>query len=280
MQQEVLKPKLDAHFHLQTIPWNSCFTDTPGRNIIESFLVKGSKSICNGTSPLDWDLVTSLAKLYPNELIPFYGVHPWYVDALPENWLVNLHSFLVNSGCGIGEIGLDKAHSSKADFDHQKSVFKEQLDLALSLDLPVTVHCVRAWGILLEILQDKLLINIANNKYSRIPVMIHSFNGSLEIMKQLTNMGVFISVSPYLLSVKAEYLREVLKEAPLERILVESDFSYSKSIPVTNQISDYHRNLTSLYSLAGSLKGLEPEYFKEVVFNNGKVFTNRALNRR
>jgi len=279
LQHEALKHRIDAHLHLQTIPWNSCFADTPGRDIIDSFLIKGGKSICNGTSPLDWDLVTSLAKLYPEELVPFYGVHPWYVDALPENWLENLRFMLAGSGYGIGEIGLDRAHSSKADFTHQKSVFIDQLDLALSMDLPVAVHCVRAWGILLEILQEKLLIKIGNNKYCRIPVMIHSFNGSLEIMKQLTDMSVFISVSPYLLSVRAEYLREIIKETPLERILVESDFSYSKNIPVINQITDYHRNLTSLYSLAGSLKGLEPEIFQEVVFKNGKIFTNRALNR-
>ena len=279
MQHEALKHRLDAHLHLKSIPRNTCFSELPGRDIIKLFLERGSKSICNGTSPLDWNLLADLAELYPKEIIPFYGVHPWYVDALPENWLENLRFMLASTGYGIGEIGLDRAHSSKADFTHQKSVFIDQLDLALSLDLPVAVHCVRAWGILLEILQEKLLIKIGNNKYCRIPVMIHSFNGSLEIMKQLTDMSVFISVSPYLLSVRAEYLREIIKETPLERILVESDFSYSKNIPVINQITDYYRNLTSLYSLAGSLKGLEPEIFQEVVFKNGKIFTNRALNR-
>jgi len=81
---------------------------------------------------LDWNLLAALAKLYPKEIIPFYGVHPWYVDALPENWLDNLHSCLVKSKTGIGEIGLDRSSSSKALFDHQTDVFKVQLDLALS----------------------------------------------------------------------------------------------------------------------------------------------------
>lgn len=279
MQHEVLKSRLDAHLHLQTIPWNSCFGDIQGKDIIESFLEKESKSICNGTSPLDWDLVNYLVKLFPRKLIPYYGVHPWYVDALPENWLDHLHSSLVKSGCGVGEIGLDRSSFSKVTFNHQKDVFKAQLDLAVSLDLPVSIHCVRSWGVLLEILQDKTVINIGNEKYSKIPIMIHSFSGSLEIMKQLTDIGVFISFSSYLVSIQAESLREVIKAVPIERILIESDFSYSKNISIYNQISDYKRNLAELYSIAGSLKDMDPIYFQEVVAKNGKVFTDRALNR-
>jgi len=272
LQHEVLKHRLDAHLHLQTIPWNSCFPDTPGRDILNSFFVKGSISICNGTSPLDWDLVRALVKLHPMELVPFYGVHPWYVDALPDNWLDKLHSCLENSACGIGEIGLDKSTSSRASIDHQKKVFEDQLDLALNLNLPVAIHCVRAWGLLLEILRDKILINIAGNKYSKIPVMIHSFSGSFDTMKLLTDMGIFISFSPFLLSVRAGNLREVFKAAPLEKILIESDFSYNKNLPINNQIHDYTRNLTGLYTMAGSLKNMDPNYFKEVVYKNGKSF--------
>ena len=279
MQHEVLKPRLDAHFHLQTIPWNSCFGDIQGKDVIKLFLEEGSRSICNGTSPLDWDLVNSLAKLFPRELIPYYGVHPWYVEALPESWLDHLHTFLVKSGSGVGEIGLDRSSSSKEIFNHQVVVFKDQLDLALSLALPVSIHCVRSWGLLIEILQDKIQIIIGNDKYCRIPVMIHSFSGSIEIMRELIDIGVFISFSPYLVSIQAESLREVLKAVPIEKILIESDFSYSKNISIYNQISDYKRNLAELFTIAGSLKDMDPIYFQEVVAKNGEVFTNRALNR-
>lgn len=280
MQQEALKHRLDAHLHLQTIPWNSCFADTPGRDIIDSFLIKGSKSICNGTSPLDWDLVAALAKLYPLELVPYYGVHPWYVDALPENWLEKLRSYLLIFDSGIGEIGLDRSSSSKATFAHQLEVFEAQLDLAVTMNIPVAVHCVRSWGILLEILKDKILVNIGNDRYCKIPVMIHSFSGSLETMKFLTDMGIYISFSPYLVSVRAEAVRELFKATPLERILIESDFTYSKNISVNNQIFEYNRNLTDLYHMAGSLKEMDSEYFQEVVLKNGKVFTDRTLNRK
>lgn len=279
LQHEVLRHRLDAHLHLQTIPWNSCFGDKQGSDILKLFLKKESKSICNGTSPLDWDLVTALSKLYPTELVPYYGVHPWYVDALPENWLDSLYYILKKTGCGLGEIGLDKASSSRAIFDHQKVVFRDQLDLAVSLNLPVSIHCVRSWGLLLDILKEKIQIKIGDDKYSRIPVMIHSFSGSLETMKQLTNIGVYISFSSHLLSIRADGLREVLKAVPIERILIESDFSYSKNIPINNQIADYSRNLDRLYSMAGSLKNMSPAYFQEVVYKNGKVFTHRALNR-
>ena len=280
MQQEVLKPRLDAHLHLQTIPWNSCFQENYNKGIVKSFIGLGNISVCNGTSPMDWDLVAALAKLYPGDIIPYYGVHPWYVDSLPENWLDNLHYYLKNSGEGLGEIGLDRAYPSRATFDHQEEVFKAQLNLAVSLNIPVAIHCVRAWGLLLEILKEKIVIKIDNKYYSKIPVMIHSFSGSLETMKILTNMGFYISFSPFLLTVKADYLREILKETPLEKILIESDFSYSKNISVNNQSLEYNRNLTMLYNLIGSIKDVDFEYLQKVILENGKVFTDRAINRR
>ncbi len=280
MQQEPSRPRLDAHLHLQTIPWNSCFADLPGREVIKSFLGKGSRSICNGTSPLDWNLVDDLVKLYPEEVIPFYGVHPWYVDALPENWLDNLYSLLIKYGAGLGEIGLDRASSSKASYDHQQDVFAAQLDLAVSLGLPVAIHCVRAWGSLLEILQDKIVLDTGKGTGSKIPIMVHSFSGSMETMRHLTGMGVFISFSPFLLSDRGESLRGVLKATPIEKVLIESDFSYNKGIPINIQITNYNKKLVNLYYTAAKIKNMDSNQFQKVVYANGKVFTDRALNRQ
>lgn len=67
MQQEPFQPRLDAHLHLQTIPWDSCSSDLPGREVIKSFLGKGSRSICNGTSPLDWNRVAAITERYPED---------------------------------------------------------------------------------------------------------------------------------------------------------------------------------------------------------------------
>jgi len=272
----VLKHRLDAHLHLQTIPWISCTGDTSGRDTIDSFILKGGKFICNGTSPLDWDLVTALAKLYPEELVPFYGVHPWYVDALPENWLENLQSHLAGDGRGIGEIGLDKASSHKVSFDLQKEVFKIQLQLAVSMKLPISLHCVRAWESLLKILEETVFFSTGSSSTCKVPVMIHSFSGSMEIMKYLTDFGVFLSFSSYLMTEKAEKLNTVFKAVPLKNILIESDFSFNKNNSFNFQIIDYTGKLESLYHRAASLKNMDSLKFQEAVYINGKVFTNRA----
>ncbi len=276
MQQEPFRPRLDAHLHLQTIPWDSCSSDLPGKDVIRLFLREGSKFICNGTSPLDWSRISALVEWHPEKIVPYFGVHPWYVDALPESWFENLQFCLKKYGAGLGEIGLDRASSFKAAYDHQQKIFTAQLDLAVSMDIPVAIHCVRSWGLLVEILQT----NIGKDIGTRIPVMIHSFSGSLAILRQLTNLGVFISFSPFLLSDRGENLRGVLKATPIEKVLIESDFSYSKDIPINIQIADYNKKLVNLYYTAAKIKNMETNQFRKVVYANGKVFTDRAPDRQ
>ncbi len=280
LQQEALKHRLDAHLHLQTIPLDSGFKDESDRDITDTFLIKGSKSISNGTSPFDWDLLASLAKLYPLELVPYYGVHPWYVDSLPKNWLELLKFYLVEFNYGIGEIGLDRSSFSKAAFSLQLEIFEIQLDLAVSMNIPVTVHCIRSWGILLETLKNKVLVNNGSGRYCKVPVMIHSFSGSMEIMKHLTSFGVYLSFSPFLLTEKAGKLESVFRSVSLQNILIESDFTVIKNKSIANQAKSYNLELQNLYKKAAELKNMDPFKFREMVYNNGKIFTDRTLNRK
>lgn len=112
MQQEPFRSRLDAHLHLQTIPDDSVITNSGGSAILKSFLRDGSKYICNGTSPSDWNHLSVISEFYCHELVPYFGAHPWYVNDLSADWLEILHGYIVKHSSGLGEIGLDKAFAS------------------------------------------------------------------------------------------------------------------------------------------------------------------------
>ncbi len=260
MNQRPLYSELDAHSHLQTLP----------PDILPLFFKRGRRVICNGTSPSDWSSVLLLGKKYPDNLFPYCGIHPWQIGKISDDWIKKLRNIIEESGSGIGEIGLDKSYCSKREYEVQKDIFKEQLSLAAENGVPVSIHCVRAWGDLLRIVKCR----------STVPRMIHSFNGSVEIMRELTGMGIYLSFSPAMLTEKGEKYKDLFRKTPLEYILIESDFSFGKGSSAYDQVSEYEQKMQYLYSVAGELKNCDADQIRKVVINNGKIFTDRTSYRQ
>ncbi|CAA6656470.1 unnamed protein product [Spirodela intermedia] len=119
-------------------------------------------------------------------------------------------------GAAVGEIGLDKgSHGKKIDFMDQVQVFRQQLKLAKELERPVSVHCVRAFGDLLEILQSEGPFPAG--------LILHSYLGSAEMVPGFAKHGAYFSFSGYLTSMKPQKAKKMLKMVPTDRILLESD---------------------------------------------------------
>jgi TatD DNase family protein len=116
----------------------------------------------------------------------------------------------------IGEIGLDffYDHSPR---EVQLRRFAEQLDLALELDLPVIIHDREAHAETLRILQQHR---------GRLRGVLHCFSGDAAMARECLEMGFYLSVAGPVTYKKAEQLRAVVREIPLERLLVETDCPY------------------------------------------------------
>ena len=118
----------------------------------------------------------------------------------------------------IGEIGLDyyykpKGTTKKEKFkEKQKEVFKEQLDLAKELNLPVIIHCRMAHEDVIEILGN---YNLKGT--------IHCFTGSWEQAQKYMELGFFLGINGIIFKMD---LDEVIKKCPLDKILVETDCPY------------------------------------------------------
>lgn len=124
----------------------------------------------------------------------------------------------------IGEIGLDYYWVKDQDKrDLQKEIFIHQIDLARQLHLPICVHDRDAHGDTIAILKREA---------RDVPGVMHCFSGSWEIAQELFKLGWYIGVDGPLTFKNAAKLPEIVKKAPLERILVETDAPYMAPVPM------------------------------------------------
>ena len=119
-----------------------------------------------------------------------------------------------------GEIGLD-FHYDNSPRDVQVEVFKRQLRAARECDLPVVIHTREA---------ETETIEILRNEYDGSGVF-HCFSGSMNLAQRAIEIGFMISFSGIVTFKKADELRAVAKQVPLDRLLIETDCPYLTPIP-------------------------------------------------
>lgn len=243
---------LDAHAHLQ-------LSQTEREPVTDS-VPDGVRVFCNSTCEGDWKDVSRLASASPC-VVPFYGIHPWFVNKISEGWPGRLRELLRSSGGGVGEIGLDKVNG-KDDYDLQKSVFREQFGIAMELNRPVTLHCVRAF---------KDVFNIMDDYGENHPaVLFHSFSGSGEVLKEILDRGGYLSFNFHLLNDGYLKMKEAFMYAPLDRCLIETDYPF---IPeYMKEELPYSEIVKMLYSELSGLRNLGVEELRERAERNGSVF--------
>ena len=244
-------PIYDAHNHLQ----DGRLQGELGGVWEELGKIALRKCVVNGTREEDWESVTELARR-DERVIPSFGLHPWYTRERSEGWLEKLEEQLKGRPAGVGEIGLDKWVEG-SDFGDQKRVFAAQWEVAVRLNRPVTVHCLKAWGPLMDFLRDE--------PAPACGFLLHSFGGSAELVQPLARSGAYFSISGYFAQERKERQREVFKQVPLERLLIETDAPdmlppqewnrYLLSDPKAN----HPANIVAVYEFASELLGMEVE---------------------
>lgn len=117
-----------------------------------------------------------------------------------------------------GEIGLDYFYDHSPP-DTQAEVFRAQMELAHAAKLPIIIHCRDAW--------DDCLDQIERHwKPTGLGGILHCFTSSLEHAKRGLDLGFLISFAGNSTYPKAQPIRDVAKELPLDRILIETDAPY------------------------------------------------------
>lgn len=142
------------------------------------------------------------------------GIHPEYVDNYTDEDILFIKSNLNNKKIiAIGEIGLDY-HYTKENKEKQIKLFETQLQLAEEYNMPVIIHS-----------REATLDTLNTLKKYNVRGVIHSFSGSLETAKQYMKMGYLIGVNG-VITFKNANLKDVIKEIPLEHLVLETDSPY------------------------------------------------------
>jgi len=175
-----------------------------------------TRMIVNATTVDDWPQVHQLANAYPDLVRPAFGLHPWHIAHRPADWRDQLEAILLATpDASIGECGLDR-WIQPHDLADQLDVFKTHIELAHRLERPLTIHCLKAWGPLLDTLRSHQL--------PQRGMLIHAFSGSAETAGELTRLGAYFSFSGYFLHPRKESIRMIYRDTiPRDRLLIETD---------------------------------------------------------
>lgn len=202
----------------------------------------------------------NLANKYKN-IYATVGIHPEYVEELKEQCLIEIEDLAKNSKVvAIGEIGLDY-HYDGYDKQKQIELFERQLEIAERLDLPVCIHTRDASVDTYEILKKHA------DKLKRKGVM-HCFSEDGKWAKLFLELGFYISFAGNITFKKTD--RSLLKDIPMDRILVETDCPFLSPEPVRGKVNVPKHVKYTARKIADTLE-IDFDAFAEFTRNNTKA---------
>ena len=239
---------VDTHCHLSKEDY-----DNIDREIEEDKAAKVFKKIVSGCSKKTIEEALLLKDKYDIVYVTI-GYHPEYASTVTIEDLDYLKSLLKEKKIvGIGEIGLDY-HYGKENIDKQKWLFEKQLEIAEEFNLPVVIHSRDATKDTIDILK----------KY-KVKGIIHCFSGSLEIANIYIKMGFLLGIGG-VLTFKNSKLKEVVKEIPLDSIVLETDSPYLTPVPFRGK----QNSSKYLYYIAEFIADIKNIDIKEVAETTSK----------
>ena len=198
----------DSHVHLDDPSFDSDRSDVIARAVDAGV----TTLVLPAIDALSWPTIKKLCAA-SQHVYPAYGLHPMYLARHTPAHLRELRAWLGGEDVvAVGEIGLD-FHDPALDPASQRSYFHAQLDLAREYDLPVIMH---ARGALEEIIQSL-------RRWPTLRGVVHSFSGSEQQARQLWEMGFHIGIGGPVTYDRAQRLRRIVRDMPLEFLLLESD---------------------------------------------------------
>jgi len=253
---------IDVHAHYE----DEVFKEDLAELLIE-LKENGVERIINAGAGIDSSKeAIEIAKKHEN-IYCTIGIHPEFVDKgdnLEELRKLYEDNKGLNKIVAIGEIGLDY-HYTKELKEEQKKLFKEQLEFAYEVGLPVQIHSRDASLDTIEVLES------TDRKPQKI--MFHCFDLNEQTAKYIINHGYKISVGGNITYKRTETAIKVLKEMPKECIMTETDSPYlapqSKRGTRNNSL-----NIQEVIQKLAQIKEMDVEELADILYSNAKEFYN------
>ena len=230
---------IDTHAHLDMMERK------PGE-IIRDALGKGVIKIIT----IGVDLESSrknrqLAEHYDN-VYTAMGFHPHESQRMHEQELIDLEALLRAAQIvAVGEIGLDYYYQH-SPIESQKKAFREQIDLARRLDLPIIIHDRDAHEDTLQILKEKAL---------GMRVILHCFSGDRDMAQWCIKQGFYLGVGGVVTFKNAWALSQIIREMPLNQLLLETDAPFLTPVPFRGKTNE-PKYIPYIAQRIADLKGL------------------------
>ena len=202
---------VDTHCHLDFPEFDNDRDDVIGRS-----KEAGIGYIINIGSSLKGSQASLELAIRYEHIYATVGVHPHEADSFDEKIYSAIKELARRDKVvAIGETGLDY-YRNYSRADNQKALFTSLILLAKDLNLPLAIHSRLAEADTLKILKNAMPVRC----------VVHCFSGNEDFLKGCLDLGFFISFTCNVTFKKAKDLRLIVKEAPLEKILLETDSPY------------------------------------------------------
>ncbi len=252
-------PLFDTHAHLFDERFEK---DLPA--VLERASRAGVETVlCLG---IDWGSSLASVRIAESNPIVFaaVGIQPNHVaEAGPGDWeeIVRLAETEPRV-IAIGETGLDR-YWDRAPFPLQQDYFTRHIDLARRTRKPFAIHCREAEADVVEMLRAEF------DRHGPIRAIMHSFSGDLPTALACLEMGLHISFAGMVTFPSAQNLRDVAKEVPLDRLLVETDCPYLAPQPIRGKRNE-PAHVAHTASMLAQVKGVSVREIEEQTTRNAR----------
>ena len=215
---------VDSHCHLDLLASKDNVSDIIAR--ADKRGVKYLQTIC--TNLENFPNILKIAEEFEC-VYASVGVHP--TDATADTSYLELLSLSNHPKViGLGETGLDYYHDMSKKIA-QKHSFIQHIIAAQNSSLPVIVHTRDADD-------DTIDIMTCEMKNASFLGLIHCFTSSKDLARKMLDLGIYISISGIITFKNTDYLREIVKFLPLDRLLIETDSPYLAPVPMRGKTNE------------------------------------------
>ncbi len=194
------------------------------------------------------------------------GIHPHEADTMNEGSLNEILRLSEDKkAVAIGEIGLDYYYDF-CDREVQKECFRRQLEIAEQTGLPIIVHSREAAKDTFDIIKES---NVRKG-------VIHSYSGHTQMALDYIDMGFYLGFGGIITFKNAKKPCEVVKNVPLERILIETDSPYLSPVPLRGERNNSQK-LRYIVDKIGEIKQISPEKVEKITLKNGLTLFDKII---
>lgn len=214
-----------------------------------------------------FDRLTAITDRFDNVYCSV-GTHPHYAD---EERDVPLEVILEHTKhprvVAVGEAGLDY-HYKRSSPENQAAGFRRHIEAARRTGLPLEIHTREADDDTIAILEDE-------HRKGAFPAVLHCFTGGRELAMRAVDLGLYVSFSGVLTFNNSEALRDIARELPLDRLLVETDAPFLAPKPYRGKTNEPSYVVHTAAKLA-EVKGVTPDEIARITTDNFFRLYSRA----